>query len=181
MKYYAGIGSRSTPPEIISVMEREGARLAALGWTLRSGHAAGADRAFERGAVGRAVIYLPWKSFGVTPYGDDPGAPVQGRIVTGKDIALLNYEKLVHLGLRHPNCPESHKLLHGRNYSQICGDLVDDPLSSFVLYWCEKDSKGEPRGGTATAVKLARHFKIPTFNLLRPEVLARIQIAQGEK
>jgi predicted Rossmann fold nucleotide-binding protein DprA/Smf involved in DNA uptake len=47
--YYAGIGARSTPPQILSVMTRLASKLEGMGYTLRSGGAAGADTAFERG------------------------------------------------------------------------------------------------------------------------------------
>jgi hypothetical protein len=48
---YAGIGARKTPEEVLQVMERAGRILGSRGYTLRSGHAAGADMAFERGAL----------------------------------------------------------------------------------------------------------------------------------
>jgi predicted Rossmann fold nucleotide-binding protein DprA/Smf involved in DNA uptake len=46
---YAGIGSRSTPPETLPLIESIAARLAEKGWVLRSGGADGADSAFEKG------------------------------------------------------------------------------------------------------------------------------------
>ncbi len=47
---YAGIGSRQTPSEMLSLMESLAGRLAADGWVLRSGASPGADQAFFRGA-----------------------------------------------------------------------------------------------------------------------------------
>ena len=47
--YYAGIGSRNTPKEVLDVFESIGKYLALQGFVLRSGGADGADRAFERG------------------------------------------------------------------------------------------------------------------------------------
>ena len=55
MRYYTGVGSRETPPEVISVMEDAAFRLAGLGFTLRSGKAEGADAAFQRGMRGYLV------------------------------------------------------------------------------------------------------------------------------
>jgi predicted Rossmann fold nucleotide-binding protein DprA/Smf involved in DNA uptake len=56
-KKYAGIGSRSTPPEVITVMEEIAQRLAENGWLLRSGAADGADSSFERGSP--ILLYGP--------------------------------------------------------------------------------------------------------------------------
>ena len=76
MAAYTGIGSRETPPEVISIMEDAGFRLARMGLKLRSGKAGGADAAFQRGAQefhdksmqcqqpsSIAEIYIPWKGF----------------------------------------------------------------------------------------------------------------------
>lgn len=51
MKYYAGIGSRNTPADILDLMTHLARRLDSRGYTLRSGGADGADAAFERGAM----------------------------------------------------------------------------------------------------------------------------------
>ena len=64
--YYAGIGSRSTPDNVLGIMEKLGIVLAKKGFILRSGGADGADKAFEKGcdlASGQKEIYLPWKGF----------------------------------------------------------------------------------------------------------------------
>ena len=47
---YAGIGSRQTPQHIQDTIRTIAAELGARGWLLRSGHAEGADIAFEMGA-----------------------------------------------------------------------------------------------------------------------------------
>jgi hypothetical protein len=48
--FYTGIGARATPPEVLSLMTRAAFALLKRGYVLRSGHAIGADSAFERGA-----------------------------------------------------------------------------------------------------------------------------------
>lgn len=48
---YAGIGSRKTPREWLSVIERTAKTFAARGWALRSGAAPAADSAFEYGVA----------------------------------------------------------------------------------------------------------------------------------
>lgn len=47
--YYAGVGSRETPQDILNTMYKIGKYLASKGYTLRSGGAIGADTAFENG------------------------------------------------------------------------------------------------------------------------------------
>ena len=44
--YYAGIGSRETPEEVLHVMISLGKALCKQGWGLSSGGAPGADQAF---------------------------------------------------------------------------------------------------------------------------------------
>ena len=61
--FYAGIGSRKTPPTIRSLMTKCANQLHNEGFTLRSGGAQGADTAFELGAQLRKEIYLPWRRF----------------------------------------------------------------------------------------------------------------------
>jgi hypothetical protein len=157
-KFYTGIGSRQTPADVLDLMRRAAAYLAADWWVLRSGHAAGADRAFEEGADGKAVVYLPWEGFGCASYGDDPGRPVLGRAhVPCLHTLRANYRMLQDLGIRSRAAPgQAVMKLHGRNVCQVLGHAEDPTQSTFVLAWCP-EVDGVPRGGTATAVLLARH------------------------
>lgn len=50
-KFYAGIGSRRTPEDILQLMKVAGKAFANEGWTCRSGGAEGADTAFKQGAL----------------------------------------------------------------------------------------------------------------------------------
>jgi predicted Rossmann fold nucleotide-binding protein DprA/Smf involved in DNA uptake len=47
--FYAGIGARETPDDVLHLMYLLGRKLATDGYVLRSGHADGADLAFEKG------------------------------------------------------------------------------------------------------------------------------------
>ena len=61
---YCGVGSRETPQHIQNTMRTVAAELGARGWLLRSGHAEGADIAFEMDAKDHPKeIYLPWQGF----------------------------------------------------------------------------------------------------------------------
>lgn len=152
-RFYAGIGSRSTPPLILSMMERLAEMLASYGITLRSGGSPGADSAFERGCDrgrGTKEIFLPWRGFNGNP------SPLFSPPEEAETIAAL----------LHPNwrvCSPGARKLHARDCQQVCGPGVDTP-ADFVLFWAPEHS-GVIEGGTATAVRLAREMKIPTFNL----------------
>src|SRR3954447_95843 len=109
MRAYAGIGSRRTPRRVLELMERIARVLAFDGYTLRSGHAEGADQAFERGAAGQAEIFLPWRTF-------NGKVPVQGR------IALPSLEAQLLAQGTHPawgRLSMGAKLLHARNGHQV--------------------------------------------------------------
>lgn len=154
MKYYAGIGSRSSPNDILSMMEMLGALLARKGFCLRSGGADGADSAFERGAdsVGGAKqIFIPWKGFNGH----------KGEVYP-LPSATADMVRKYH--------PAPHKLtkaamtLHARNCQQVLGPNLDS-LSSFVLCWTPD---GKIIGGTATAIKIALDHNIKVINLGNP-------------
>ena len=146
---YTGIGSRATPIDIQRQMTDYAKRLSLFGYVLRSGGAEGADTAFEIGAV-RKEIYLPWKNFNDN---DSQHYDVDDRALEiAKDI--------------HPNwnaCSEGARKLHGRNVYQVLGKDLNSP-SEFVVFWAEEEA-GEVRGGTRTAVELAKQHDIPTYNL----------------
>ncbi len=173
MKLYAGVGSRETPNEVLALMQTVAGWLDARDWTLQSGHATGADWAFECGQTSQqARIFLPWKDFGCKPYKSDPGRPVLGHaIVTPRAELLSAYEELVRLGIRdnNTNVSEAVRLLHGRNWLQVLG-------TQLVVAYC-KEEYGVPQGGTATAVKLAHHWQIPVFNLWRDEDRKQVEEA----
>ena len=66
-RFYTGIGARRTPPEVLALMTRAAFALLKRGYVLRSGHAIGADSAFERGAGEGKQIFLPapgWRGSG---------------------------------------------------------------------------------------------------------------------
>lgn len=173
-KFYTGIGSRQTPKDVLELMTAVASKLAGMGWRLRSGHAEGADRAFEKGAGGNADIYLPWSTFGIKKYKDDPGCPVLGNALPlGFDTYDHNYRRLEDLGIRYRtmNVNKTTKLMHGRNVCQVEGHQHPMILSRMVICWTPVTIvKGEPMGGTATAIKLAEHHGIQVINLLDPDM-----------
>lgn len=166
--YYAGIGSRNTPTDILALMAHLAKRLGRAGYTLRSGGAHGADSAFERGcaeASGACEIWLPWRGFNGHP-----------------DTGLYPTERHMHAAeLLHPlwhRLGRGPRTLHARNVAQVVGMTLDDPVE-FVLCWtpdgCEHESeRTEKTGGTATAIVLASRMGIPVFNLQRESTAKRL-------
>lgn len=149
--YYTGIGSRATTPEMLSVMRQLGEGLAKWGYTLRSGAAGGADAAFEAGcdaARGAKQIYLPWPKFN--------GHPSHLHTVGEKALALA--------AEMHPaweRCSQGAKRLHARNGYQVLGGDLSTPSDFVVCY----TTNGQGGGGTGQAIRIARKYGIPVFDL----------------
>lgn len=165
---YAGIGSRQTPQDVLDLIVAAAKHFAAQRLVLRSGHAPGADQAFERGAAHRAEVFLPWPDF-------EASTPVKARtIVTSPTREALSLSASHHPawdGLSRGACQ-----LHGRNAHQVLGLHLDDP-AEFVLCWTPDgsvDGMGSDTGGTGQALRIAAAHGVPVFNLQRPNHRARI-------
>lgn len=149
-RYFAGIGARKTPQDILNKFFKIGAYLANKGFVLRSGGADGADEAFEDGCVsenGAKEIYLPWKGFNNND-SELYNIPI-GAMLIAKSI--------------HPawnNLTAGAIKMHSRNICQILGQDLNTPVDFVVCY----TENGEVKGGTATAIRLAEQLSIPVFN-----------------
>lgn len=157
--YYAGIGSRETPPLILTLMHDLAARLAPT-WTLRSGRAIGADSAFERGALSANGLTDLYTANSTIP-----------------DWAFT------HVDTYHPigsSLVPYHRRLHARNSLILFGpNGPEDPelrsRVSFVLCWTPDAADGSPSrptsratGGTGQAIRVAHAYSIPIRNLADP-------------
>lgn len=152
MRYYTGIGSRNTPPDILELMTKIATYLEQQGYTLRSGGANGADSAFEAGVhnPNNADIYLPWKGF------NNSSSPLW-------HIAPRAFEIAETFHPAWDRCSHGARKLHARNVHQVLGfDLVTPTRSDFVICWTPN---GELVGGTSQAIRIAHYFGIPVFNL----------------
>jgi len=169
MKYYTGIGARGTPDRIGKIMTALARKLDNDGFILRSGGASGADTFFEDGAT-HADIFLPWSKF-------------NGRMkpTVGKKEFISKYSKEIASKAErlasevHPawdNCNGTVRKFHARNAHQVLGRLLDDP-TEFVVFWAVPDGD-QVKGGTNTAVQMAKNRGIPTYNLYDDEVEERI-------
>lgn len=161
-KYYAGIGSRLTPQNIQELMGEIASILENKDYILRSGHANGADMAFEIGVKDMAnmEIYLPYDGFN----GGYSNHPSGSYYFIDDDILNPNYEKAYASLIYHPrgfklSAPSKRMMI--RNYFQIYG-IDESPKSEFVICWTPN---GESVGGTSQAMRLAKKEMIPIYNL----------------
>ena len=167
-KYYAGIGSRSTPKEVLDQMTDLASQLEKMGWWLRSGGAQGADLAFQRGVQENAQIWVPWPSFAA----DLQCAYIEHQWFCPSSDDMEAFSSVDQFHPAPDKLSNAARLLMARNYRQIVGQ--GEPNSSFVICWTENGLK---KGGTAQAIKIAESLKIPVYNLfdLTPdEILSKI-------
>lgn len=156
MKYYAGIGSRETPPKVLALIHHIAGQLHDKGYRLRSGGADGADTAFEWGACGISDIYVPWEGFNGRTTGIDRGMDVVLRSIAQR---------------HHPHwssLSSAARKLMTRNVAQIIGGLYNfrhefvPQQSEFVICWTPN---GEGGGGTGQALRVAASYDVPVYDL----------------
>ncbi len=164
LRFYSGIGARATPPEILSLMTRAAFALTKRGYVLRSGHAIGADSAFERVAGRDAQIFLPvagWRGSPSALHPDTLGAELWGK---ARAIAAAHHPAFAGLS-------GFVQALHTRNVFQVLGVTLGSP-AEFVLCWT---ADGEASGGTGQALRIAASHGVPVFNLQRPRTRAHVE------
>lgn len=157
--FYAGIGSRETPPAIIEQMVEFAVIAGNRNWVLRSGAANGADAAFERGCdevVGGKEIFLPWSNFNNHPSVYSTPSPAASALAATTHPAWNGLS------------PVAKKLV-SRNMHQVFGQFMIEPVR-FVICWtkdgCESyKTYGRQTGGTGSAIAAASKAGIPVYNL----------------
>lgn len=152
MEFFAGIGSRNTPVKILAQMREIALKLSA-NYTLRSGHADGADLAFEESSV-MAEIWLPWLGFN----GPSKSKEHVHIVISSDDVQAFDSVRRLHP--MPSNLSQGAFKLMARNYRQIIGK--DAPNSKFVICYT-KD--GKDSGGTGQAIRIAMENDIPVYNL----------------
>lgn len=162
--YYAGIGSRETPPTVLELMSEISVKLSQNEWVLRSGGANGADSAFEKGCKDQAQIFLPWSGF-------------NSKYPSQRDMYVLSeklptWEEAQKIAKKfHPN-PSALKSgamkLMARNIYQVLGPDLSSP-SKMVICWTPQ---AKITGGTGQALRLAIDKSIPIYNLADSNTLS---------
>lgn len=154
------VGSRQTPSEALKIMIDFVEFGNQQGYLFRSGGANGADNIVTKYAA-KSEIYVPWLGFNGVENGIKP-------FFSSKHRALVEeihpaFDRLSPAVLK----------LHMRNINQIVGRDFDNPLlSDLVICWTEN---GEEKGGTATAIKLAKRYNVPIINLGREDDVKKLQ------
>lgn len=186
-QFYTGVGSRETPAVVLDLMRATARMLAEKGMTLRSGAADGADQAFELGWLDwflnqrptpkpediRAELYLPWSGFNKHDDFACFGANMSLAILRMVKEAEAVAESLhpAWNAVRKDGTPvlsQAAKKLHTRNVYQVLGQTLDTP-SRFLVGYAPLDKQGNPKGGTATAMKLAERYGVTVYNLYKDE------------
>jgi len=148
-----GIGSRETPQEFLELFEELGQEAQQRDWWVRSGHADGADYAFELGAKKHCIVYLPWQGF-------NREKPVLGipRTQPLRDEVL----KIVYKHEAYAkNLKDPIKLIKSRNVYQVLGEDLKSP-ADVIVCWTDE---GAVVGGTGLAIKIAMDYGIPVVNV----------------
>lgn len=150
---YAGIGSRQTPPDILQVMKSLAEELEELGYTVNTGDAAGADKAFRDNTKKKTVF--------------NPKQATTRTLAIGKEIHPA-WDRLEDYG----------KKLQARNTNQIFGAKLDTPVD-FILAWTQDgledyNMRTIKSGGTGQAIDMASRKGIPVINLANPDWRQRL-------
>lgn len=152
-KYYAGIGSRLTPNDILIQMSTIAFVLSNKEYILRSGGATGSDSAFAAGAhSGLVEIFRP-----------DDFINKNGRFVfpSWVDSEVKKYCLECDIDKMKPYAAALIK----RNMMQILGKDGSSPVD-FVLCWTPTmDPLDKDAGGTRYATRCAENHGIPILNM----------------
>lgn len=154
-----GIGARGTPQATLEAMEKIGAGLAKRQCWIRSGHAPGADYAFETGAGKQCIIYMPWKGF-------NRDYEILGRPCYDDNVhpaAMLRAQASV--DKFHPRPERLSQVVRqimARNYFQVMGAAEEENPSDVVVCWT---ADGKASGGTGQALRIAKDAGIPILNM----------------
>jgi len=155
LRHYAGIGGRNTPIEVCKKFTQIATKLQSK-YILRSGHADGADLAFEELVHnGNKEIWLPWSGFNNSnsSYVLEKIIPIDVETICRKIYTRWNYVN------------ETVKRFHARNVYQILGQTLDKPVE-FVVAWTDRPESD--CGGTQFGLKLAKLYGIETYNFYIP-------------
>lgn len=175
--YYAGIGSRDTPREILAFMTVIARYLEGKGMHLRSGGAEGADEAFAAG-TDVATIWRPAGVYRPTVQGNP--AHVY-RYVDYEDTEAWLSVEFYHPA---PGALQDYAYaLMARNFRQIVGE-PGRADSRFVVCWTPNgslDGSERDSGGTGQALRIAVDRAVPVYNLrLEAHLRVWVQLIYGE-
>jgi hypothetical protein len=158
IKIIAGIGSRQTPESIMAEMTRIGTWCKLNKILVRSGHAEGADWAFEQGAQDSCIAFVPWAGFNsqLTSKAKQWTPEYTDELMKTVDQFHPTPERL---------SPAVRKIM-ARNACQILGKDSLSDMTQAVVCWTKNASED---GGTAQAIKIAKYHNVPVYNMALTE------------
>lgn len=156
--FYAGIGSRETPLDVLQQMKEVASELEQAGYVLRSGAAPGADRAFASGVQNSKNL----KEYFVEEFKNN---------TYGNQKQTLDLAKEVHPAFDALSSDGVPYI--ARDAYQVFGGHLDSP-SAFILCWTKDavtsyEQTTADTGGTGQAIRLASRKGIPVINMANPE------------
>lgn len=157
MKIYTGIGSRSTPENILGLIHQVSKKLDDMGFLLRSGGANGADSAFEEFSNNKE-IYLPWNGFNGRKHDG-----ISYFTYTQCSGNLIAEETVTDFHPKPNALTNAGRKLMARNAMQILGRDCESP-TDVVICWTNET------GGTNQALRIAKSHNIPILNLKEKQV-----------
>lgn len=171
-KIYTGVGSRDVPEDAYKLLQALGRKLATQGYALRSGGAVGCDTAFYEGCKevgGMSTIFVPWSGF---------NSLLGENIISLSDMPSgLIYRAEWEARQVHPafdKLTQGAKKLHTRNVFQVLGVGLGKP-SDFLV--CYAPTQGNSvKGGTRTAVELAKVYGVPVYNVFDSKDRLRVEL-----
>lgn len=174
---YAGVGSRQTPKDVLAAIALAAVRLAADGFTLRTGMSPGADQAFYRGALaghGPVELYLPWPAF-----------EAHARLACeGEEVFELSapepaaYPLAARFHPRWETLGTRVRELRARDVHEVLGRDLQSPAALLVCWTPDGsvDGRGPGVGGTGQALRIARAHGVSVLNLAVPEHVRRLHL-----
>ena len=161
---YAGIGSRETPQEVLNKMTEVAKYLEDLGYTLRSGGAIGADKAFEKGVKSKKEVFL-----GSVKTGEKELKIAEEIHPAWNKMLESTKRKAIASGKNPEKSADYVANLMARNTNQIFGANLDTPVD-FVLAWTQDGltdyrKRSLQSGGTGQAIDMASRKGIPVINM----------------
>ena len=171
---YAGVGARKTPSAMLAHMKHMARELAARGWHLRTGGADGADSAFANATpTEQRTVFVPWRGYNGWEASTNQGGSLC-RVLDAEEIRTMREAAAPH----HPaweRCPDRVRDLHARNVAVLLGADMRQPVDAMVC-WTDK---GQVRGGTGMAIRLARHHGVPVLNLAEVDARQALRRLEG--
>lgn len=181
-RFVAIVGSREAPEEALAMARGLGRALTDRGIAITSGDADGMDLAGYEGAITSPSFELVGARIFLhkSPvyHQNRPPRYADERIFFDAS-QFYNWEQARQLAFEargtFERLSDGGIALHSRNAYQVMLDDLNSPVGSVVFWARPIGNKGQVKGGTNTAVQIARRFHVPLVNLYTDEGMRKIE------